>query len=224
MSIMLKFFDKIYPYLSLQKGKIAIAAISLLLLIIAQPASAHHAFGNQTPTNFFEGFLSGLAHPIIGFDHFAFVVAIGLIAATLSNGIAIPIAFILSAMVGTGVHLIKLDLPFPEVAIALSVIAVGILLILRKSLKLEFLIALAEVAGLFHGYAYGEAIIGAKMAPLLSYLAGFSVIQFAIAFAAFKLAKSFHQTLETGKSSLLKYSGFVILAIGCVALTSALNQ
>lgn len=221
---MLNLCKKIYQYLSLQKAKIAIVAISLLLLIIAQPANAHHAFGNQTPSNFFEGFLSGLAHPIIGLDHFAFVVAIGLIATTIIGGIAIPIAFILSAMVGTGVHLLKLDLPFPEVAIALSVIAVGILLVLRKSLKLEFLIALAEVAGLFHGYAYGEAIIGAKMAPLLSYLAGFSVIQFAIAFSVFKLVKSFHKTLETGKSSLLKYSGFLILAIGCVALTSAINQ
>nr|MDJ0600449.1 HupE/UreJ family protein [Crocosphaera sp.] len=47
------------------------------LLILAQPATAHHPFGGQTPSNFFEGFLSGLGHPIIGLDHFAFILASG---------------------------------------------------------------------------------------------------------------------------------------------------
>lgn len=48
-------------------------------------------------TNFFEGFLSGLVHPVIGLDHLAFVIAIGLIAAGQINGAIIPAGLILAA-------------------------------------------------------------------------------------------------------------------------------
>jgi len=37
------------------------------------------------------------------------------------------------------------------------------------------------VAGAFHGYAYGESIVGAEPAPLAAYLAGFALIQGCIA-------------------------------------------
>ena len=55
----------------------AIAAVVWMGFLMApQPALAHHALGGRIPSNFFEGFLSGLAHPVIGLDHLAFVVAI----------------------------------------------------------------------------------------------------------------------------------------------------
>ena len=55
-------------------GLIAIA----ILIIGIEPAHAHHPMGGATPANFSQGFLSGLAHPIIGLDHLVFVIAIGL--------------------------------------------------------------------------------------------------------------------------------------------------
>ena len=39
---------------------------------------------------------------------------------------------------------------------------------------------LFAVAGLFHGYAYGEAIVGAETAPLAAYFLGFALIQFVL--------------------------------------------
>ncbi len=51
------------------------------------------AMAGQTPDNFWNGFLSGLAHPIIGLDHLAFVVASGLIAVGMEQGLLIPLAF-----------------------------------------------------------------------------------------------------------------------------------
>ncbi len=210
--------------LSLQyRNQIFCLGVSLLLLLMAQPATAHHAFGGETPENFFQGFLSGLAHPIIGIDHFAFVLSIGLIAASLVSGIWIIISFLLAAMLGTGIHLMSLNLPIPEIAIALSVITIGILLVLKKQLPLTVLIGLASIAGLFHGYAYGESIIGAKMMPLISYLAGFTVIQFVIAGATMKLAQSFQNTLESRQFFLIKYSGLAVVAIGVIALSSAIT-
>ena len=70
-------------------------AIGFSLLVVASPASAHHPMGGKMPSTFFEGFLSGLAHPLIGVDHLAFIVAVGLFAAIKPQGILIPIFFVL---------------------------------------------------------------------------------------------------------------------------------
>jgi urease accessory protein len=131
-------------------------------------------------------------------------------------------AFLLTAMLGTGIHLMSFNLPIPEIAIALSVMTIGILLVLKKQLPLAVLISLASVAGLFHGYAYGESIMGAEMTPLISYLVGFTAIQLMIAGATMKLTQSFKETLENSQFSLIKYSGFAVLAVGVVALSSAI--
>lgn len=68
----------------------------IAFLNLAPRTFAHYALGGRTPTNFIEGFISGLAHPIIKLDRFAFVVASGLIAAGVTRGIFIPILFILA--------------------------------------------------------------------------------------------------------------------------------
>ena len=125
---------KLFKQLSLVKFLIPTIAIALTLAIIAEPAAAHHAFGGKTPTNFFEGFSSGLAHPIIGIDHFAFVVAIGMLAALKQKGgIFIPVAFIIATMMGTGIHLLNIDLPVPEIIISASVLILGAMLAMKKS-------------------------------------------------------------------------------------------
>lgn len=207
-----------------QQGIYPISILGLVvigLLSAAQRAMAHHATDGRMPANFFEGFMSGLAHPIIGLDHFAFIVAIGLLAVGLSRGAFIPAGFVLASLAGTGIHLLKLDLPGAEIIIACSVIAFGALLVAQKRLNFTWLVALASVAGLFHGYAYGESIVGAEMTPLFAYLLGFSVIQYAIALLALiigNLTKKFaHQTF-----SPMRLAGFAISAIGVVFLTTSI--
>lgn len=58
-------------------------------MLLAGPAWAHHAMGGEVPGTFAEGLLSGLAHPVIGLDHLAFILAVGLIAASLGAGLQI---------------------------------------------------------------------------------------------------------------------------------------
>jgi urease accessory protein len=47
------------------------------LLANAGTASAHHLMGGKIPSSFAEGVASGLGHPIIGPDHLAFLIALG---------------------------------------------------------------------------------------------------------------------------------------------------
>lgn len=208
------------------KKGLGVNAVALLvwigILSSAQQAMAHHAFGGRTPSNFLEGFASGLAHPVIGLDHFAFVVAVGLISVGLARGFFIPTAFVLASLVGTGIHLASLDLPGLEIIIAGSVVAFGALLLASKTLSMPVLAGLAAFAGIFHGYAYGEAIIGANMTPLLAYLLGFSVIQYGIAMLALLLGKLALKKFADKPLPVMQVLGFAICSVGVVFLTSSL--
>lgn len=209
----------ISQFTQLAKSLPSLAIGSVSVFIAATPVLAHHAMGGQVPVNSVQGFLSGLAHPVIGLDHLAFVVTVGLLAATKRQGIWIPIAFVLLAMLGTGLHVMSVALPAVELWISGSILLFGILLSLQSSLSTSLVAGLAAMAGLFHGYAYGEAIFGAEMSSFLAYLIGFSVIQLVIALAAFFVA---HRLLkrQPAPSSIIRSIGLVICGVGIAFLSS----
>ncbi|MBL1179287.1 HupE/UreJ family protein [Pantanalinema sp. GBBB05] len=195
----------------------------LLVLLMSAPAQAHHVMGGRTPANFVEGFLSGLAHPVIGIDHFAFIVAVGLLAATQRQGIFIAIAFVLSAMVGTGLHLLGFSLPGAELLISGSVLLFGILLVLKDSPNTGLVMVLGSLAGMCHGYAYGESIFGASMTPLLAYLLGFTTIQLGIAISVMMFSQTLSRHQDAAQAPFkMRSAGFVLCGIGAAFFSSQL--
>jgi urease accessory protein len=200
------------------KTKLIIALSSLSALLLSTPALAHHAFGGRTPANAVEGFLSGLAHPVIGLDHLAFVIAAGLLAAVMGRGLILPVVFVLASLAGTGVHLMRLDLPAPEFFISASVLLFGILLAMRHKPNSKIVIALAAVAGLFHGYAYGESIVGADMEPLVAYLLGFATVKMAMATGAYWVGQRLGAGNEQGALNL-QFAGFTLAGVGVAFLS-----
>ncbi|MDJ0597058.1 MAG: HupE/UreJ family protein [Pleurocapsa sp. MO_226.B13] len=207
-------------------GKLSlIAAIIALELLISPPAFAHHPLDGRLPANFFEGIMSGFGHPVIGLDHLAFIVASGLIALGITSGILIPVAFVIAMGIGAGIHLAAIDLPLPEIIIAASVLVFGVLLVLkgkqRQNSNYTFIVSLlAALAGLFHGFAYGEGIFGAEPTPLIAYLIGFILIQLAIALGTYILASQAIKTIPA--KYLTRFVGGAIAAIGIVFLSSAI--
>ena len=161
--------------------KLSLAAAFALL---STSAFAHHPMGGKTPSTMIEGLLSGIGHPVLGLDHLAFVVAVGIAAVALGSRFVLPLFFIAATLAGTGLHLMAFDLPLVEFVIAASVAAAGLLIASGKKLPLAVFAALFAVAGLFHGHAYGEAIFGAETTPVVAYLAGFGVTQYAISVVA----------------------------------------
>ena len=150
-------------------------------LLAASPALAHHPMGGEAPQTIFHGLISGLAHPVIGLDHLAFIVLIGLAAAFASRSMTGPVAFIVATLAGTGVHLAGVPLPMAELVIMASVVILGALLVMGRQVSGPVALAGFAAAGIFHGWAYGEAVIGSTPMPVFAYLVGFGVIQFAIA-------------------------------------------
>jgi len=169
---------------SVQKNYLrgALAVIGGLLMISSSPAFAHHAMGGMIPETFSQGFLSGLAHPIIGLDHFAFLIVAILLSCALKGAARylVPMTFIGATLGGTVLHLGAANIPMVETLVALTVVAGGVLVLTRNYPGAIVLSGVFAVSGILHGYAYGEAIVGSEATPLMAYLIGFSAIQYAI--------------------------------------------
>jgi len=192
-----------------------------LALLLSVPARAHHVMDGAMPTSWFEGLLSGLGHPVIGLDHLAFVIAVGLLSSRFARGWLLPLPFLAGTLAGAFVHLGGTDLPAVEALIALSVLVLGLLLALGARIPLGAAAALLLAAGLAHGYAYAESIIGAEPAPLLAYGIGFLVIQYAIAATAWAAARVISQRPGVNVDPLVRGAGALIGVFGAVTLALA---
>lgn len=191
---------------------------SIAAVGIAMPALAHHPFGGEAPQSILQGLLSGAGHPVIGLDHLAFTICVGLLAAVVRRGLAIPVAFVVATLLGTGIHLAGVDLPAPELMISLSVVIFGAIAVMRDRLNLSSVALLAALAGVFHGYAYGEAVVGAEPMPLVAYLIGFAGVQGAIALLTYFLSqRAVNRDYSTGLISV-RHAGFMVLGAGSAFL------
>lgn len=201
-------------------NRLPAAAVTLLVLLVAVPAYAHHPMGGVTPSSFGEGLLSGIGHPIIGLDHLAFVLGIGLAASFLARGLAMPAFFVGATLLGTAIHLLAVNLPLVEIVISASVLLLGVMILAKRNQPVLAWAGLFVVAGIFHGYAYGEAIIGAEATPLVAYLAGFALTQYLIAGAAFLVARRVFAFVDA-KPVGARIAGGVVAGIGFVFLFTA---
>lgn len=187
-------------------------ALGLLAVFAATPAWAHHAMGGETPTNLWQGLLSGFAHPVIGLDHLAFVLAAGVLAAPLAGRFLLPAAFVGAGLIAALWHVAGFDLPGAELGVALSVIVLGAIVLAGRHLTALPLAVLFALAGLLHGYALAESVVGAEPQPIMAYLAGFGLVQYALASAAMVLTRSL----------AARHGVLARAAVGCLALVIGL--
>lgn len=188
-------------------------------LLVPAMAQAHHVMDGQLPTTFGAGLLSGLGHPVIGADHLAFVIGVGLLAAYTGYRFILPLAFVAATLVGTGIHLLSWNLPIAETVIALSVAVASLLVIARINLPLAVLAGGFGIAGIFHGYAYGESIVGAGTTALSAYLIGFAVIQYLIAVGAGQVFAMLSVKEGTAATSYSKVAGGVMAGVAFMILS-----
>ena len=162
-----------------------LTSLSLVLIVTATSnAFAHHPLGGAAPETMLHGFLSGVGHPLIGFDHLAFVLAIGVLAAFHTHRLILPFGFVIGTMIGSFLTLAAVTLPLTELMITLSVLFAGLIVMRGRDVAVLPASILGTLAGLFHGAAYGQAVIGAETTPIIAYLAGFGLTQLAIMLAA----------------------------------------
>lgn len=196
-----------------------LAIATVLTIGVQAPAWAHHIMDMVLPQTFSQGLLSGLGHPVIGIDHLAAIIGVGILAALMDRGPAVVLAFSVAMIAGVGVHLAGVSLPTGELLVGLTTLAIGALVILRRSMGTGLAAALFAAAGLVHGYALGESIVGAEASPLVAYLLGLLVVQSVISLAVYGavLALSRWPSRAMGVTA----AGVLVAVAGGIATASA---
>ena len=197
---------------------IRLVAAVVLALAIAPTASAHHLMGGETPSTTWQGLLSGLGHPIIGIDHFAFVIASGVMAQVFGRPFLLPLLFVAGTVFGCLLHVQGYGLSWSEPAITLTIAVAAIALAMHARTPLIVIATLLTVAGVLHGYAYGESVVGSETTPLIAYIFGFAVIQYCIAVGSgvglrLVIARNF-----VSEPAAIRFAGGALLFVAAISL------
>ena len=126
--------------------------LTMLLSMIPSVVYAHD--GSNVP---FGGFLSGLVHPVLGYDHLLAMLSVGILSAQIGGRAiwTVPATFVSMMALGGALGLIDIGLTSTELGIAASLVLLG--LIIAAERRLPILLAMAGVGffAVFHGYAHG---------------------------------------------------------------------
>lgn len=142
---------------------------TILLMSVATIAQAHESTGAAG------GFASGFMHPILGWDHVAAMVAVGLWGAILKQPAiwALPVTFPLVMAVGGALGVAGLALPGVEIGIAVSALVLGAAVLFAVRPPLWAAALIVGAFAVFHGHAHGTELPHA-VSPL-AYSVGFVV-------------------------------------------------
>lgn len=143
-------------------------------------ALAHHPMDGQMPTSLASGLLSGLGHPVIEPVHLLFLVGAAALAGVsrmpLGQALALLVVYVLASTVGTAMNITPSAAAL-QLALGASLVALVPWVWLRRAPVAPAAWALATAAGLAHGLAFAETVVGAEATPLLAYLAGLAIVQ-----------------------------------------------
>lgn len=148
----------------------AAAGTAIAFMILATPALAHVG-GHGVPG----GLTSGFLHPLMGWDHVAAMVAVGLLGAVLGPPAIylLPIVFPLVMALGGGLGVTGVPLPAVEIGIAASAVVLGIMVAAGKAIPLWIAAVVVAFFAVFHGHAHGTELPAA--ADTLAYGVGFVI-------------------------------------------------
>ncbi|MEH2045798.1 HupE/UreJ family protein [Nostoc sp.] len=199
-----------------------IGAIAALILISLLSSLSGTPF-DHTISNGWEAFLWGLADPVISLNCLVGIVAIGLLSSMFVRGAAIAGCFVFATVLGIVIHIFQLNLPGTEIAIAISTIVFGTMLMMPNQLNFLVLALVGISAGLFQGYANAESIVGAGMIPVVAYILSITLTLFAVAMSAREIGVGIGMG-EINRILPWKISlaGFALCAIGIVFLSNSL--
>ena len=133
----------------------ALPGLLLAALILAPNAALAHPGHEGTA-----GFLHGFTHPLMGLDHILAMVTVGVFAWQLGGRALwlVPASFVSVMAVAGALGAAGVALPFVEAGIAVSVIALGIMIAFSMQLPVAAAMGVVAFFALFHGYSHGTEI------------------------------------------------------------------
>jgi urease accessory protein len=143
-----------------------------LAAVLAWAAGAASAHSGEASGG---GFVTGFLHPILGWDHVAAMVAVGLWGAFLGPPAIwlLPVTFPLVMALGGALGVVGVPIPGIEFGIAASALIIGVAVMLALRPPLVIAAVVVGFFAIFHGHAHGTEMPTA--ASPLAYAAGFVI-------------------------------------------------
>ena len=125
--------------------------LAILLVLLAPGLTLAHTVGGEG------GFLAGLTHPVLGFDHFLAMLSVGILSSQMGGRAiwSVPTTFVSVMAIGAFIGLKAIGLPGVEYGIALSVLVLGFALAMEKKLPPLWAMVGVGFFAIFHGHAHG---------------------------------------------------------------------
>jgi urease accessory protein len=108
----------------------------------------------------FGGFLAGLVHPVLGYDHLLAMLSVGVLSAQIGGRAiwTVPATFVSVMAIGGVFGLIDIGLNVTELGIAISLVFLGTVIAAERTLPVRVAMAGVGFFAIFHGYAHGTEI------------------------------------------------------------------
>lgn len=131
-----------------------IIALLLAFIIISIPTTVFAHDGGNVP---FGGFLAGLIHPVLGYDHLLAMLCVGILSAQIGGRAiwTVPSTFVAVMAVGGLLGIINIGALPAEFGIALSLVLLGGVIAAERKLAVRYAILTVGFFAIFHGYAHG---------------------------------------------------------------------
>lgn len=190
----------------------AYVLLAALLPLSILDASAHSEIGVTG------GLVSGLLHPVLGFDHLVAMVAVGLWGAQLRQPAiwVLPVAFPVAMAFGALLGLAGVPVPAVEYGIAASALALGLAVAFAVRPPLAVALAVVAVFAIFHGHAHGTEVPDA--ANPLAYGVGFVISTGLLHLTGIVIGLLLRWPWG---SAVIRSCGVAIAVVGCFALASS---
>ncbi len=181
----------------------------LLLPVLLAPVSAFAHEGSSLP---YGSFIAGLAHPVLGVDHFLAMVSVGILSAQIGGRAiwTVPTTFVSVMAIGGLLGWLNVGLTSIELGISFSVLILGIAIAADRKLPVLVAMGAVGVFAIFHGYAHGAEM--PTVANALTYGLGF-MTGTALLHVAGLVVGDISQHYARGKI-LLRVAGAAIAGVG----------
>ena len=195
-----------------------LGAIAILVAISLLTSAGGSPIEHNVSTTW-EGFIWGIADPVISLDRFAGIVALGLFSARFARGNWLNITFVMAAICGQLINLSPVILPGPAIAIAICIIALGVMLVTAIPIHWLAIALLSATAGIFQGYSDATSIIGAETLTMITFVISVAFSQAVIIMSVRKIGVNFGiNEINQILPKIIRFAGLVFCAIGIVFL------
>jgi urease accessory protein len=174
------------------------------------------------PDTLMQGFFAGLLQPLLGLGYLAALVAVGLVAGMRPRGWPMPLVFSGGLLFGALLQVLDRIVPGADVLIALSVMALGAMLLRAVAVRAGITVTVLALTGVLAGYGLASFASGAQDAALYGFVAGLVLMQVLIGYAVMLLTSRLRATTWF-QPVWMRLVGAGIVGIGLTLLVEQLT-